>query len=79
MATYSEILTAVQDLPTVEQIRLLDALQENIAHQELPPLSQEWLAEIERRTAEIKADRMEVYPWRETLGRPWHTGMKNSC
>ena len=69
MTTFNEILSAAQSLPTSDRVRLIDALWDTVPLPEWTPPSEEWLAEIERRSAEVDAGRMPVAPWPEVKQR----------
>jgi putative addiction module component (TIGR02574 family) len=62
-----ELRSAVFALPTDEKLKLVEELWDSIAEDELPPLTQWQLDEIERREAYLKANpdslltREEVY------------------
>ena len=49
MATLNALLTDATQLPLAERIELIEALWETVPEEALPPLSDEWMAEIERR------------------------------
>jgi putative addiction module component (TIGR02574 family) len=62
MTTYQSILAQASELPVEERIKLIDALYETVPQ---PPLDEEWLAEIERRSAEYDAGQVKGIPWEE--------------
>jgi putative addiction module component (TIGR02574 family) len=63
MSGFAEILSAAAQLPVDERLRLIDELTETIPDSEELPLSPEWLAEVERRSAEIDAGAAELVDW----------------
>lgn len=73
MTTLNAVLTDATQLPLAERIELIEALWETVPEEALPPLSEEWMAEIERRSAEFKAGIAKTTPWEtvhaEALGR----------
>ena len=69
MATYEDVLTAARTLSGEEKARLADALWEEVAPEDCPPLSDEWMAEIQRRSDEYDAGRMKATPAAEVLAR----------
>jgi putative addiction module component (TIGR02574 family) len=62
MSDYTSILSAATQLPVDERLRLIGDLSDSIPEQEVQ-LSPEWLAEIERRSAEIEAGTVETVDW----------------
>ena len=65
MATYQDVLTAARTLSGEEKARLADALWEEVDREDSPPLSDEWMAEIQRRSDELDAGRAATTPWPE--------------
>lgn len=65
MQTYETVLADAAQLPVPDRIQLMDAIWETIPSESLPPLGPEWLAEIQRRTAEYDAGKAQVVPWQE--------------
>lgn len=63
MATLDALLTDATQLPLAERIELIEALWETVPEEALPPLSDEWMAEIERRSTEFKAGISKTTPW----------------
>jgi putative addiction module component (TIGR02574 family) len=63
MTTLNSLLTDATQLPLAERIELIEALWETVPEEALPPLSEEWMAEIERRSAEFKAGIAKTTPW----------------
>lgn len=66
MSTYESLFADALQLPIAERIRLIEALWDTVPDESLPPLSEEWLAEIQRRSAEYDAGNVETVPW-ETI------------
>ena len=52
---YSALLSAAARLPVADRLKLIDDLAATVPDDQPPSLSDEWLAEIERRSAEIDA------------------------
>jgi putative addiction module component (TIGR02574 family) len=69
MPDYSELLSAATQLPVDERMRFIDDLWETIPEQAEIELSPEWLAEIERRSAEIDAGAAELEDWESVRQR----------
>ncbi len=73
MQTYEAVLADAAQLPVSDRIQLMDAIWDTLPADALPPLGPEWLAEIQRRSAEYDAGRAEVVSWQEVkaavLGR----------
>jgi len=72
MSEYDSILSAASQLPVTDRLRLIDELASSVPDDQPPALSEAWLAEIERRSAEIDSNAIKTEPWpavRERLFR----------
>ena len=56
------VLNATQ-LPVPERLELIDAIWATLPEEALPPLSDEWMAEIKRRSADFEAGRTHAISW----------------
>jgi putative addiction module component (TIGR02574 family) len=65
MSDYESLLSGASQLPVSDRIQLIEALWETVPGDELPPLSDEWIAEIERRSAEYDAGKVQAIPWEQ--------------
>ena len=65
MSTYETLLADAAQLPVANRLRLIDAIEETLPDDCLPPLSDEWLAEIRKRSAELDAGTVETIPWEQ--------------
>ncbi len=65
MTDVQSILAAATRLPVEQRLDLIDALCETIPAHTEHDLSPEWMAEIERRSAEIDAGTARLYTWEE--------------
>jgi putative addiction module component (TIGR02574 family) len=63
MPTYDDVLAHAVQLPIPDRIQLLEAIADTIPDDPLPPLSEEWLAEIKRRSAEFDSGAAKGIPW----------------
>ena len=63
MNDFRSVLSAAQQLPERDRLRLIDALWETVPPQSEAPFSDEWAREIERRVAELDAGATETIPW----------------
>ena len=68
MSTYESLLSEAIRLPANERRQLIDALWVTLDTHEASPLSEEWMAEIERRSADYDAGLVKTIPW-ETVRR----------
>ena len=66
MQNYETVLSDASRLPVAERIQLIEALWDTVPGDSLPPVSDEWLAEIERRSREFDSGRSQATPW-ETI------------
>jgi len=65
MPTYESLLGDAKNLPVADRIRLVDAIWDTLPADALPPLGEEWTAEIQRRSAEIDSGTAEIVSWEE--------------
>jgi putative addiction module component (TIGR02574 family) len=65
MADYETLLAEAARLPVADRIHLIEALWDTVPEDSLPPLSDEWLAEIQRRSAEFDAGSVATTPWED--------------
>jgi putative addiction module component (TIGR02574 family) len=65
MTDYTAVLSAAQQLPETERVRLIDALWETVSLKTEAPFSEDWLREIDRRAAELDAGTARTIPWSE--------------
>lgn len=63
MSEYDALLTSARQLPLEVRIQFIEALWDTVPEDSLPPLSDEWVAEIERRSAEYDARTVQPIPW----------------
>jgi putative addiction module component (TIGR02574 family) len=63
LPTVDTLLAEAAKLPASDRIALFDGIWSTLAEDELPPISEEWLAEIQRRS--------EAYDAGETTTRSW--------
>jgi putative addiction module component (TIGR02574 family) len=69
MSNYLDVLTAVRTLTNADRIRLVDAIWEDVPAADWPLPSEEWIAEVQRRSAEYDAGRMTAATWPEVQAR----------
>jgi putative addiction module component (TIGR02574 family) len=65
MPTYETLLADATRLPVPDRIQLIDAIWDTLPEDALPPLSDEWTAEIRRRSAEYDFGCAETVSWEE--------------
>ena len=65
MPEYDTLLADASQLPVDARIQLIEALWDTLPEDSYPPLSEEWLAEIQRRSAEYDAGQVRAIPWDE--------------
>lgn len=65
MPTLESLLADAARLPTAQRIQLMEALWDTLPADALPPLSDEWNEEIQRRSDEFDAGRVETIPWEQ--------------
>jgi putative addiction module component (TIGR02574 family) len=65
MSNYDTLLADASQLPLDARIQLIEALWETVPDNAMPPLSDEWLADIQRRSAEYDAGLVQPIPWEQ--------------
>ncbi len=65
MPDFDTLLADASQLPLAGRLRLIDALWDTVPEESQPPLSSEWLTEIERRSAEYDAGQVPLVAWEE--------------
>jgi putative addiction module component (TIGR02574 family) len=63
MSDYESLLADASRLPLGARIQLIEALWDTVPEESLPPLSDEWICEIVRRSAEYDAGLAQPIPW----------------
>jgi putative addiction module component (TIGR02574 family) len=69
MATFQDVLSAARTLNATERIHLAEALWDEIPLADWPLPDAEWIAEAQRRSAELDAERMSAATWQEVQAR----------
>lgn len=64
-----QLLQAALALPDEDQLRLLTALGAAVEEKGLRPFDDSWLAEVQRRSAELDAGAVRPIPWAEVKER----------
>jgi putative addiction module component (TIGR02574 family) len=62
MPDFQGVLTDASQLPLADRIQLIEALWDTVPDDSLPPLSDEWLSEIRRRSEEFDTGRAVTVP-----------------
>ena len=65
MPKFETLLADAASLPVADRIQLIDAIWDTLPTDSLPPLSDEWVAEIQRRSAEYDSGSAETVPWEQ--------------
>jgi putative addiction module component (TIGR02574 family) len=77
MSTFDGVLGAAQALAPPHRIRLIDALWGTVPQDKWPRPSEEWMAEVRRRSVELDAGRMTTAPWPDVRDRARHAAGLN--
>jgi len=76
MSNFSDVLSAAQQLPEHDRLRLIDALWDSVPPDADAPFSDDWQREIQQRVAELKSGAAKTIPWsqirEEALARIGH-------
>jgi putative addiction module component (TIGR02574 family) len=65
MPDYDSLLASASELPLDARIQFIEALWTTVPDEALPPLSSEWVSEIERRSAEYDNGSVRPVAWNE--------------
>jgi putative addiction module component (TIGR02574 family) len=76
MLDYEAVLADAARLPVVDRIQLIEALWDTVSPSSLPPLSEEWIAEIRRRSAEYDSGAVQGVPWEQVKAEALRRGTK---
>jgi putative addiction module component (TIGR02574 family) len=68
MSSYETLLADASRLPVTDRIQLIEALWDTLPTHDLPPLTDEWIAEIQRRSAEYDSGLVQTVPWEQIRG-----------
>jgi putative addiction module component (TIGR02574 family) len=63
MPDYASLLADASQLSLDARVRLIEALWDTVPDDAMPLLSDDWLAEIHRRSAEYDAGIVQPIPW----------------
>jgi putative addiction module component (TIGR02574 family) len=66
-----KLLTELLKLTPAERIQLAQDLWDSIAPEDMPPLTDEQMEEIDRRLAEHERDPSRAIPWEDVRARLW--------
>ena len=76
MPDFDSVLSDAQKLPTLDQLRLIDALWDAVPPDTDLPLHEDWAPELERRVSAIQSGSAQTIPWEtvraEALARIKH-------
>lgn len=70
MPDYETLLADASLLPVAARVQLIEALWDTLPADRLPPLTDAWIAEIERRSAEFDSGLVQTTPW-EQIRAAW--------
>jgi putative addiction module component (TIGR02574 family) len=65
MPDYEALLADATRLPVGERIQFIEALWDTVPADCLPRLTDDWLAEIQRRSAEFDSGSVQTVPWEQ--------------
>lgn len=63
MSTITALLANAAQLPVADRLELIDAIWATLPDEALPPLSDEWMDEIRKRSAELAAGTAKTVSW----------------
>lgn len=65
MTTYADVFANASQLPVRDRLQLIEELWDSVPAEALPPISDEWRAEINKRSAEFDAGTVQPIPWEQ--------------
>jgi putative addiction module component (TIGR02574 family) len=65
MTTYETLLADATRLPIADRVQLIEDLWDTLPSDALLPMSDEWIAEIQRRSAEYDSGSVETVSWEQ--------------
>ena len=65
MSEYELLLAGALQLPSDVRVQLIESLWDTVPDDLLPALSDEWIAEIERRSVEYAGGTVQAIPWEQ--------------
>lgn len=72
MLDYQSVMNAANELPISERFQLMEDVWENLPPESVPALSEEWLAEIRRRSDEFDSGNVQAISWEEVRAAALH-------
>ncbi len=69
LVTYDDVLRTAQSLSEAERVRLVEELMSSLNSADATVLDDAWLAEIDRRSKELDAGKVQTIPWTEVKQR----------
>lgn len=64
-SSFDSLLADASQLPVPERLDLVEAIWNTVPAESLPPLSEEWLTEIRRRSAQYDSGSVGTIPWEQ--------------
>jgi putative addiction module component (TIGR02574 family) len=65
VSNYETLLADACLLPVTDRLQLIDALWDTLPAEAIPPLTGEWLTEIQRRSSEYDSGSVQTVPWEQ--------------
>ncbi len=72
MLDFDMVLSEASQLSVVDRLRLIDQLASSVPDDQPPTLSEQWLAEIDRRSEEINSGPVTTETWDSIRSRLFH-------
>jgi len=72
MLDFDAIVSEASQLTVADRLRLIDQLAASVPDDQPPSLSQQWMAEIDRRSKEIDSGTVVTEPWDSIRSRLFH-------
>jgi len=65
MLDYESLFADARRLPVGDRIELIEALWDTVPADSMLPITDEWLEEIKRRSAEYESGSVQTVPWEQ--------------
>ncbi len=72
MLDFDAIVSEASQLSVADRLRLIDQLAASVPDDQPPSLSEQWMAEIDRRSKEIDSGTVTTEPWDSIRSRLFH-------
>ncbi|MGA2035580.1 MAG: addiction module protein [Thermoguttaceae bacterium] len=72
MLNFETVLVDASRLPVIDRIQLIEALWDTLPADCVPPLSDDWIAEVRRRSSQFDSGAAETVLWEQVKTEALH-------